>query len=349
MTNQILQKSKFYSKMVWRTARASIDKSRPYLSHLFITRNCNLKCKMCNVWKTPSEVRETKTVFKMIDQLDKLGVFIVLITGGEPTLRKDLFQIIEHIAAKGMTPIVNTNGTLPSNIYEMLAQSPVSGIGVSLHSHQPEIHEKITQVKGSWGKAVRAVELLRDAGKNVYVCCTVTALNINEVPKIVTFCANELKVPTSLNPSVLGATDSSYFTRGTDTSLGNLREEYIQSVFNEIEFHNVLRTRTYVKNAFKILANQRVNLGDCMAGEMFYAVMPDGRFGICQDIMTDLNILQDDFLALAKSSEFKRRARMMRNKCPGCAYSCYYDTLNMLRRPWEALELRFRLMHFKMS
>ncbi len=301
---------------------------------------------MCNVWRSPGDELNTAGMFKIIDKLDKLGVVYIQLTGGEPFLRPDLAEIINYIKRKGLSVLVSTNGTLPLSVYEkVIKAASVDAIGVSLHSNHPKTQEKINGSPGSWGKTIKTIKFLRDKGENVYVCCVVSSLNLQEVPAIVKFCEDNLKVTIGLAPAVT-ASDNAYIFRGRDEPFKKLNYNEVREVIKRTRILSMRRTKTFMKNAFRVLAGQQVNWR-CRAGRMFCAIMPDGRFGICQDILTQINILDDDFFEKINSREFKNKTANLVRACDHCVYSCYYDTTNMFARPWEALAIGARLMLFR--
>lgn len=332
-------------KVPLRVMRTFVKRNTPVYSHLYITKKCNLKCVMCNVWKEKSSEPSLEDIYRMIDRLDKLGVVSIQITGGEPFARKDIADILQYVKSRGLKVFVSSNGTFSINVYERIRSIPVDGIGISLHSASPEVHEKINGVKGSWQKAVDTIKYLKEIGQNVYVCSVISSINHLEVEDIVNFCEKELKVSVGLQPAVISA-DQSFVFRANDLSLTNLTEKDVKRIAEVSASAGSRRTSTFQKHSFDVLANKKVNW-KCRAGEMFYAVMADGEVGICQDILTGINILSDDFFEQVNSKEFKAMARDKVKKCSGCVYSCYYDTVNMFDKPWQAVALSRRVRKFK--
>lgn len=332
------------SKVVRRTLRNLVCRSAPYFAHLYLTRRCNLRCRMCNVWKTPCKELDTKSIFQIIDRLDMLGVAHIQLTGGEPFLRKDVAEIIGYAKSKGLSVHISTNGILPRSVYEKMRKVPISDIGVSLHSANSGVHEKINGVPGSWKKTIKTIRFLKEMGKKVYVCCVVSSLNLRETPDIVRFCENELGVPIGLQPAVTGGSDALVF-RGKDLALNVADPELIDSVVKQTPIFSMRRTRTFMNTAFKVLSGEKVRW-NCRAGRMFFAVMADGRFGICQDILTDLNVLDENFFDRVDSEEFRNKAEKLAKNCQKCVYACYYDITNMFAHPLEALDVGLRVSLF---
>lgn len=121
-----------------------------------ITQRCNLNCAHCyldadfRLGRRRDELT-TKECFQVVDQIAEVNPNALLIlTGGEPLLRKDLCDIAHYATEKSFTVVVGTNGTPVNNdIAERLIQSGVKGASISLHSLRPEAHDSFTQVPGS--------------------------------------------------------------------------------------------------------------------------------------------------------------------------------------------------------
>jgi len=147
--------------------RASVTADKPYKPlyvKIKLTWRCNLRCQMCNYWRqerhnalSPELVRAT------IDELAELGCGKIHLSGGEPMLREDLFELIEYMAAKGMRVNLTTNGTLLTREKaERLAASGVKSISVSIDSPEARIHDRI-RAKGAWNRTIKGLRNLRRA------------------------------------------------------------------------------------------------------------------------------------------------------------------------------------------
>jgi len=83
---------------------------------IWITNRCNLRCKMCNQWKTDpatlSEELTTREWYSFIDSASRMHVAVIIITGGEPLLRPDIFDILGYIKKKEIACHLCTNGAL---------------------------------------------------------------------------------------------------------------------------------------------------------------------------------------------------------------------------------------------
>jgi MoaA/NifB/PqqE/SkfB family radical SAM enzyme len=149
------------------TFRACVAANEPYKPlyvKIKLTWRCNLRCQMCNYWRqerhnalSPELLRTT------VDELAELGCGKIHLSGGEPLLREDLFELIEYMVAKGMRVNLTTNGTLLTREKaERLATSGVKSISVSIDSPEARIHDRI-RGKGAWKRTIKGLRNLRRA------------------------------------------------------------------------------------------------------------------------------------------------------------------------------------------
>ncbi|HEY8146227.1 MAG TPA: radical SAM protein [Kofleriaceae bacterium] len=85
---------------------------RPLVAHLVVTRRCNLSCTYCFEYDKVSPPVPLQVLRERIDHLARLRAVFVTLTGGEPLLHPDIAELVAHIRARGMTPVMNTNGFL---------------------------------------------------------------------------------------------------------------------------------------------------------------------------------------------------------------------------------------------
>jgi len=135
--------------------------SAPLRMDLALTFRCQNDCVHCYAGG-PHETSELTTSQwkQVIDRLSEIGVFIVTFTGGEPTLREDLPELVSYAGKKGMVTGLITNGRkLKDNVYlNTLERVGLDFVQITLESHKPKIHDKITNVEGSWKDTVAGIK-----------------------------------------------------------------------------------------------------------------------------------------------------------------------------------------------
>ncbi len=152
-----------------------------------VTRRCNLKCVHCyaqasdNKFDNELDFNEGK---KVIDDLAKFGSPVILFSGGEPLVRKDLPDLAEYAVGKGMRAVISTNGTLISREKaHKLKEIGLSYVGISIDGME-EINDRFRGMKGAFKAAVAGIENCKEAGIKVGLRFTLNRFNLREVPKI---------------------------------------------------------------------------------------------------------------------------------------------------------------------
>jgi sulfatase maturation enzyme AslB (radical SAM superfamily) len=161
----------------------------PFLIVWNFTNACNLRCKHCyqNASKPlPSELTLQEKL-DVINQLDRAGVPLIALSGGEPTIHPDFLKIVEEGSRRGIYMAVATNGVRFSSI-EFTKKALKAGlkyVEVSLDSVSPDTHDEIRGVKGAWETTIQGVKNLVKMNASVGLAMTVTKLNCREVEDMV--------------------------------------------------------------------------------------------------------------------------------------------------------------------
>jgi len=323
----------------------------PIYCNLIVTRRCNLRCKSCGVWKHISQELSTNEIKKVIEKIfEVIPPKIIGITGGEPLLRKDIFEIIEFISKKSLSVGINSNGTLPKNIYQKLLETSIDTIGISLHFISRNKQDEFSGVSGTWKKIVDNLYYLKDnnTGKFVYVQCTLTSYNYQEVLELKKFINNDIGLPFLIVPATWGQEEGIIRTKNKE--LANVERKEFEKIRKELTKFmgmRVLRNKTFLDIAFKQFLTGK-KCWNCRAGELYFAVSPEGKFCICQDIETELSVLDEYFERKLRSKEMKRKIIELREKCSGCTYPCYLETQTIISHPWEAIPLALAYLYWKL-
>ena len=162
-----------------------------------ITRACNLKCVHCYAHATDgSSTDELSTAEgrRMIDDLAAFGVPVLLFSGGEPLVRKDMPELAAYAVEKGMRAVISTNGTLiDRKTAQTLKQIGLSYVGISLDGMEP-VNDHFRGVKGAFSKAMRGIRNSQEAGIKVGLRFTINKRNVQEIPGIFDL-LEEMEIP----------------------------------------------------------------------------------------------------------------------------------------------------------
>ncbi|PLX53482.1 MAG: 12,18-didecarboxysiroheme deacetylase, partial [Desulfobacteraceae bacterium] len=152
-----------------------------------VTRRCNLKCVHCyahakNIaFDNELSTSEGKI---LIDDLAGFGVPVMLFSGGEPLVRKDLPELAAYAVKKGMRAVISTNGTLITpQIAQTLKDIGLSYVGISLDGME-EINDRFRGVKGAFRLALKGIENCKKAGIKVGLRFTINKSNAGQIPEI---------------------------------------------------------------------------------------------------------------------------------------------------------------------
>lgn len=159
----------------------------PLSGSIDLTHRCNLKCVHCYLGNKEiingKHEKELSTAqwISLIDQITEAGCLDLLITGGEPLLRKDFGAIYRHAKTNGLLVTVFTNGTLiTDSILEIFNDLPPHAIEISLYGATADTYEEITGIKGSFGKCIKGIQKLLDNQINLKLKTILMTLNNHE-------------------------------------------------------------------------------------------------------------------------------------------------------------------------
>ncbi|OAG27336.1 heme b synthase [Thermodesulfatator autotrophicus] len=167
---------------------SSQEKFVPRLVAWELTRHCNLDCVHCRAAASrgpyPNELT-TDECFRILKEIKEVGSPIIILTGGEPLLRKDIFEIAEETSRLGFRPVMATNGTLITpEIAQKMKETGIARVSISLDGATAESHDNFRKVKGAFDGALKGIAILKEVGLPFQINTTITEVNVEEVPAI---------------------------------------------------------------------------------------------------------------------------------------------------------------------
>jgi len=165
-----------YKSAVYFLKRYILLQNVPNAAYLALTFRCQFDCKYCGIALYPDNLDELsfRSWLKVIDQLSELGVFRIEFTGGEPTIRNDLENLIGYAHEKGFITVLSTNGWgLDEKRLIQMKKSGLNCLCVSLDGVGKKMHEEASNKDGSFLQAVKVINLCR---KNHIKCIVSTIL-----------------------------------------------------------------------------------------------------------------------------------------------------------------------------
>lgn len=173
----------------------------PIISAFELLPVCNLQCKMCYVRKSMSEVhragglKDGKWWLNLAKEAAECGLLYPLLTGGEPFLHPDFFEILQGMNQMGLQVSINSNGTLINRETVMkLKKSPPIRINITLYGGSEKSYENLCGDGSAYHRVRQAVELLQEFEIPIKFNASITPDNVEDLEKIVSY-AKERKVP----------------------------------------------------------------------------------------------------------------------------------------------------------
>ncbi|MGA2538822.1 MAG: TIGR04053 family radical SAM/SPASM domain-containing protein [Terracidiphilus sp.] len=171
-------------------ARGSLNfDETPFLAIWEVTQSCDLACKHCRAAAQPIAHPDELTNAEgkhLIDQIAEMGVPIFVFTGGDPMKRKDVFELIEYAAGKGVQVALTPSATplLTREAIFKLKQAGLVRLGISLDGSCAEIHDTFRGLPGAWARTIQAVEWANEAGIPIQVHTTISRHNAHDLDNL---------------------------------------------------------------------------------------------------------------------------------------------------------------------
>ncbi len=210
-----------------------------------ITRECNLSCAHCRASaegrRYEGELSREES-FALVDDILHVGRPILILTGGEPLMREDFFDIAGYAADKGLRVVVGSNGTLvTTEVAAKMKSVPISRLAVSIDFPSPALQDRFRGVPGAFEAAIAGIEHAREQGIEVQVNATITRLNAQYLDELVDLALGAGAV--AFHPFLLVPTG-----RGKDLKDHALAaEEYERLLVRLYEKQRQLEGRLFVK------------------------------------------------------------------------------------------------------
>jgi radical SAM protein with 4Fe4S-binding SPASM domain len=326
-----------------------------------VTKKCQNQCVFCyNVWKEddqyPQRELSTPESLALIDKvIEETGCKYIGLTGGEPLLRKDIFEMAARISAKGVVPILISNGALlTKDTVRKLIESGVTDFEVSIHSHEREIHDELVGRDGSYDEALDAILNVKELGGNVSAVFVATKRNIGGLKAYVEFCALLRVTWVLFNRVACGGTCVADFAalapspselRAALDEAAPLADKY------KIGFGAGVQIQPCLLDLSRY-ANVRTSfcpLNNIAGGRTYFAIDPSGNLRMCNRSRILLgNLRERRFEDIAHGREVREFGRAVPEFCLDCdlahvcAGGCKADALachGTLTKPDPYLEM----------
>jgi radical SAM protein with 4Fe4S-binding SPASM domain len=273
----------------------STNPSAPYRMDLAITYRCNNNCSHCyNARSRNFPEMDTSSWKQVLENVWNAGIPHVVFTGGEPTLRNDLPELIAYASEIGMISGINTNGRRLKDptFVESLIKAGLDHVQITLESHDPAIHDDMVVAPGAWQDTTAGLRTVLQYPQ-LYVMTNTTLLQTNSpyLQQTMSF-LHEMGVPT------MGINALIYSGSGATVKSGLPEEDLpgLLTMAREFTAHSGQRLIWYTPTQYCHFNPTQLELGvkGCTAALYNMCVEPDGSVIPCQSYYQSLgNILSD--------------------------------------------------------
>jgi radical SAM protein with 4Fe4S-binding SPASM domain len=274
----------------------SYQYSAPLRMDLALTFKCQNNCVHCYAGG-PHETAELNTSQwkEVIDRLRQIGIFILTFTGGEPTLREDLSELLQYAQNKGMVTGLITNGRKLKDIeyVKTLEKVGLDFVQVTLESHQPKVHDLMTAAEGSWKETVAGIKNAVQSQIYVTTNTTLSKYNAPEFLKTIDY-IKELDVAAFGCNSLIYSGKANAVSQEFALPIEALKE-LLPKIRDKAQQLN-LKFLWYTPTQYCRLDPLQLGLGvkSCTAAMINMCVGPNGDVYPCQSYFESLgNILVD--------------------------------------------------------
>lgn len=306
-----------YLPRVWMGSQISAKflptRIRPLSAHVKLTENCQAKCISCDYWKSRwQDAVSTDRAIHLLDEISNAGVRSLRLTGGEPLLRRDLFQILESADTSRFKRIIlQTNGLLIKKLHQEINASPISDLCISVDGMR-ETNDHIRGIEGYFDLAFEGVRLLRD--KRVMFAVTLNGISAPELEKLAQ-AARE--VGAGVQHNILSG--SLYFIRGADLTAMWPERSDVGKITTFVR--DTLKRPAYEVDYIRRYYNREaLEEPPCVLGYLQLFVLSNGDVMTgCYSLKPVGNILREPLASILASEAYARQSEaMVRRECPGC-------------------------------
>lgn len=212
---------------------------------LELTYRCNLRCVHCYRIKEKRRELSLQEIASILGQLAEAGTFILTISGGEPLLRKDFFEISRRARDRGFILKLFSNGTLiDAESARRIRDAGFYEVNVSIYSNDPSVHDRITGIRGSFTRTLAGLRLLKRNGIRMKLKCPLMRLNRHSYAGVIAL-AGELGAHYVFDPVIAARNDGS-----KDTLRLRLKEEELLEIFSDPAYYDPALKDAFVVREF---------------------------------------------------------------------------------------------------
>lgn len=280
-----------------------------------LTSRCTLSCKMCYIHSAGCEKAEKSTEWwiNLAEQAKERGMLLLLLTGGEPLLRRDFEEIYLACRRMGFLVSINTNATLiDSDKIRFFAENPPQRLNITLYGASKETYADLCGSADAFEKTVAAIKGLKEAGVPVKLNFSITSLNFRDAAAVQAI-AKEMDLP--IQPVSYMFHPAQGCAESVSLSPEDAAKEHFlwqKRLLGEPDFSEYIKLK--FKENSSAQCDNRIN---CRAGSTTFWITADGKMLPC-GMMKEPSASADDFDAAWRQIRSEREKIFLPAKCADC-------------------------------
>jgi MoaA/NifB/PqqE/SkfB family radical SAM enzyme len=335
-------KMKFFEGGVVRLAASVLTKDTPAYVQFYVTARCNLTCEQCNVIYANSDQEEatTEQCYRIAENLAKIGTSVVLLTGGEPFVRKDIVEIAKAMLDNGVHPRLQSNGLVTRKQLEAMSTVGAHDISISLDSLVPPLQDTINGgFNNSWLRAIKAIAAINEIFPErsfAALGCVLAPRNLEHITSVIEF-ATAIGWWVSLVPAHATESGEPRSFSTYDPTLRFPKEMHLRvnEVLEEAKGlrnagYNLYDSDEYLDDIYRFIVGEplqwrRRNGGVCDAPNLYFAIQPDGDMAVCCDyrLPRSYPVYDPKFPEMYRDRTLRAQAYSVAKRCTGCMYGSF--------------------------
>lgn len=304
---------------------------KPYLVSWNLTKRCNLSCPHCYIDSSASKLQTHNSELtndearSVVDELSAMNSQLMLIlTGGEPMLREDIFDIVEYSSKAGFITVLGSNGTLlTEENLRTLKNAGLKGLGISIDSVNRDCHDSFRGLDSAWDMSTSAIMSARKLGIETQMDVTLTDGNSTDIEKFIELGAS-LDVK-AVNLFFLVCTGRAMETDITEYNYEVALRRIVE--LSRTEKRLMVRARC-APHIYRVMYNDGFEITSgtrgCLAGRYYMRIDPEGNITPCPYMSISVGNIKERRLSeiWSENTLLKQlREGAYKGKCGECEYT----------------------------
>jgi MoaA/NifB/PqqE/SkfB family radical SAM enzyme len=306
----------------------------PTTCSIGVTNYCNSQCGYCSQWHTHSAEKLTsqESLIHVFQQIKDLGIRDLMLSGGEPLLRKDIYEIVETAVRMQFQTRIITNGTLLDEAgVKRLAKAGIDRIGISLDTIDADHYRQIRGIKIE--PVLRALSALNHAkdeypSLNVVLYTTITSINVHDLLELVEY-ANKAGFSNYFQPVQFdeGARERIQMTLWPSSDMIEELEKVVKVLLErKARGYRIINTENYLNAMAEYFRRGTFVPGQCLTAYTRLTIDKDMGVRPCWMFEPIGYVTGNNLKTLWLSKAMQDHRKLIRNKhCPGCSFNCHID------------------------